>query len=261
VSGLDVSRAEAELAQAQATLPEIERQIVATENQLRVLLAQNPGPIPRGGRALEAQFPPQVPAGLPSALLERRPDLLAAEYDLVSANALIGATKAALFPSISLTGLLGAESSALSDLFRGSARTWSFGLGLIQPILNANVSKYQVEAARARTEQALQQYQRTVEQAFREVSDSLNAYSRFRDVYTAQQEQVRALTRASRLAQLRYQSGYSSYLEVLDANRQLFSAELALSQAQRDSLVSVVQLYRALGGGWAPEERGLQTEN
>lgn len=180
---------------------------------------------------------------------------------MVSANALIGATKAALFPSISLTGLLGAESSALSDLFRGSARTWSFGLGLIQPILNANASKYQVDAARARTEQALQQYQRTVEQAFREVSDSLNAYSRFRDVYTAQQEQVRALTRASRLAQLRYQSGYSSYLEVLDANRQLFSAELALSQAQRDSLVSVVQLYRALGGGWAPEERGLQMEN
>lgn len=254
VSGLDVSRAEAELAAAQAALPELARQIVATENRLRVLLAQNPGPIPRAGRALDDQFPPQVPAGLPSALIERRPDLRSAEFNLVSANALIGATKAALFPTISLTGLLGGESRELSDLFSGPGRVWSFGLDLLQPILNANASRYQVDAARARTEQALQQYQQTVQQAFKEVSDALNNYAQFRAVRVAQEEQVRALARSSRLAQLRYASGYSSYLEVLDANRELFAAELALSQAQRDALVSVVQLYRALGGGWMESE-------
>ncbi|MGH6636563.1 MAG: TolC family protein [Gammaproteobacteria bacterium] len=254
VSGLDVSRAESELAAAQATLPELKRQSLATENRLRILLAENPGPVPRAGRPLAEQFPPQVPAGLPSSLLERRPDLRAAEYNLVSANALIGATKAALFPTISLTGLLGGESRALSDLFIGPARTWSLGLSLLQPILNADASRYQVEAARARTEQALQQYQQTVQQAFREVSDALNDTAQFNAVHAAQQEQVRALSRSSRLAQLRYASGYSSYLEVLDANRELFAAELALSQAQRNSLVSVVQLYRALGGGWMESE-------
>lgn len=254
VSGLDVARAESELAAALTALPEIERQITATEHRLRILLAENPGPVIRTGRPLTAQFAAQVPAGLPSFLLERRPDLRAAEYNLASANARIGAAKAALFPTISLSGLLGGESTGLSDLFIGPARIWSFGAALLQPILNAERSRYQVEAERARTEQALQQYQQSVQQAFREVSDALNDYSQFNAVHVAQQEQVEALSKSSRLAEMRYASGYSAYLEVLDANRELFAAELALSGVQRDALVAVVQVYKALGGGWSKDD-------
>ncbi|MBA2350668.1 MAG: efflux transporter outer membrane subunit [Burkholderiales bacterium] len=250
-SGLDVSRAEANLAAAQATLPELKRQIVQTENLLSVLLAQNPDFVVRERIDLQSlPPPPAVPPGLPSSLLERRPDLVAAEYNMVAANARLKSAKAALFPTIALTGSFGGQSLAFSDLFTGPARAWSFGLGLLQPILDANRNRYQVEAASARDEQVVQQYRQTVEQAFREVADALAARRNFADFVAAQEAQVNALRTARQRAQRRYEVGFSSYFEVIDADQDLFTAELQLVQGYRNTLVSLVQLYRALGGGW-----------
>lgn len=254
-SGLDVSRAEASLALARANLPDLERQIAQTENLLQVLLGQNPGPVVRSGTELAAlPTPPDVPAGLPSALLARRPDLRQAEYGLTGANARVRAARAALFPDIPLTGSLGVQSLALSRLFTGPTALWSIGFDVVQPILNANRNAYLVEGARAREEQALLQYQQSVAQAFREVADALAARRGFAEFRKAQEEQVRALEAASRRVLRRYEIGFSSYFEVVDADRDLFNAELLLVQADRNTRVALVQLYRALGGGW---ESGL----
>jgi outer membrane protein, multidrug efflux system len=251
VSELDVATAQAQLAVAQATLPVLRRQIGQTEDQLSVLLGSNPGPIVRGNRR-----PPAVPvpaAGLPSSLLERRPDVREAEQNLVAANAQVGVAKANLFPSITLTALGGGVSNALSSLFTGPARTWSAGVELVQPLLNPERNLYQLDLADAQKRQALLQYQKSVQNAFQEVSDALIARQQDADVLTAQEAQVDAERRANTIALARYRVGYASYFNVIDADRDLFVAELAMSEARLNSLLSVVQLYRALGGGWQVE--------
>ncbi len=250
-SGLDLSRAEASLATARANLPELQRQIGQTENQLQILLGQNPAPVQRERFDLQTlPMPIAVPAGLPSSLIARRPDLREAEFNLIGATANVRAAKAALFPSVTLTGAYGSQSVELSRLFSGSTSVWSFGLNFLQPLLDAQRNRYQVEAARAREQQALLGYQRAVGQAFREVADALAARSAYGEAIKAQEQQVKSLQEVSARVLRRYQIGYSSYFEVIDADSQLFAAELQLALAYRNGLLSLVQLYKALGGGW-----------
>ncbi|HSB96620.1 MAG TPA: efflux transporter outer membrane subunit [Spongiibacteraceae bacterium] len=251
VSGLDVSTAEAELATAQANIPDLEREIAQTENQLSILLGQNPEAIARARRYDDdGPLLPMPPVGLPSALLERRPDLRRAEQNLIAANAQIGAAKAALFPTISLTGVLGSRSLELSQLFTGPAETWLAGVNLVQPLLDAEKNIYQVDFARAGKREALLLYQQAVQNAFKEVADALIARQKFAELQFAQETKVAALRRANQIALARYQVGYSSYFDVINSNRDLFNAELSLATAYLNSLLSSVQLYQALGGGW-----------
>jgi len=247
---LDVRRAEQELATAAAAVPGVERRIAETENRLSVLLGRNPGPIPRGG-VLDAQAaPPQVPAGLPSMLLERRPDIRQAEQQLISANAHIGEAKAAFFPRISLTGMFGVESASLSELFTGPSRAWQVGPTITFPIFHAGQLLGNLHAAEARQQQALIQYQQTIQQAFREVEDALVFRAKASEIRTQQAVRVQAAQRAVDIANLRYTNGLGTYLDVLDAQRQLFTAEIDLAGITRDQLTAVVQVYKALGGGW-----------
>lgn len=246
VSGLDVASAEAQLAAAQASVHDLARQREQTENALSVLLARQPQSLSRGS----CVDPVSAGAGLPSRLLERRPDLQQAEQALVAANARVGAAKAALFPTISLTGSFGVLSTDVSELLSGAAETWSAGVGLLQPLLNADRNLYQLDLAKARTREALLQYEKTVRTAFREVADALVAQSRSREVLAAQQAQTDALRRAEEIAQARYRAGYSSYFDVINADRDLFAAEQALAQARLGAQLATVDLYRALGGGW-----------
>jgi len=253
-SELDLRRAEGEVASASAQVPDLERRVAETENRLSVLLGRNPGPIARGGRLTEQAVLPEVPAGLPSALLERRPDLRQAEQRLVAANARIGEAKAAYFPQVNLTGAFGVESVALSDLFTGPARVWRFGPRITIPIFNAGKITNQVRTAEARTEQALVQYQQSVQQAFREVEDALVGHRKIREIRPDREALVAANRRSLQIADLRYRDGLSTYLDVLDAQRQLFSSEIELARTTRDQLTAVVQLYKALGGGWTRGE-------
>ncbi len=256
-SELDVRRAEEQVATAAAVVPEVERRAAQTENRLSVLLGRNPGPIPRGP-ALDAQrMPPAVPAGLPSELLQRRPDLQQAEQRLIAANARIGVAKAEYFPRISLTGMFGVESVALSDLFTGPARVWQVGPAMTLPLFTAGRIASSVRASEARERQALIQYQQAVQQAFREVEDALVFHRKAGDIRREREARVRAARRALELARLRYDSGLAGYLDVLDAERQLFAAEIDLASAARDQLAAAVQIYKALGGGWeVPPVRG-----
>lgn len=252
VSGLDVNRAEANLAAAQATLSDIRRQIAQSENALQILLGNNPAPVARSAPA-EGDFfqePPEVPAGLPSTLVERRPDVRQAEYALVSAYAQLRAQRAALLPAFNITGSLGSQSAALSSFLSGPAAVWSLGLGALLPVIDPERNIFQVKAADARRQQALLQYQQTVQQSFKEVSDALIARRTYRDELQAQQQQVTALRSAEDRVMKRYKAGYSSYFEVIDADQQLLSAELQRIQAYHDTVVSLVQVYKALGGGW-----------
>lgn len=249
-SGLDTSRAEASLAAVRANLADTERQIAQTENQLQILLGKNPAPVARGEMD-HAPILPAIPAGLPSSLLERRPDLRQAEAGLAGATADVRAAKAALFPTLSLTGSYGSQSLAFSGLFSGPTRVWSYGMSFLQPILDAQRNGYRVDAAKAREQQALLQYQSAVAQAFREVSDALVAWQRYGESLAAQEQQVKSLQEAYERVLKRYETGYSSYFEVIDASDSLYAAELQRTQAYRNTLVSVVQLYKALGGGWA----------
>ena len=252
VSGLDVNRAEASLATARAAIPDLKSQIAQAENLLQVLLGENPAPILREATTDARYFPapPEVPAGLPATLLERRPDLRQAENNLVSANARLKSVKASLFPTISLTGSFGGQSAALTDLFTGPARIWSFGLALLQPIIDANRNIYQVDIYTAREKQVMLQYQQTVAQAFREVSDALAARQGYLDALRAQDEQIAALRAAREQVLKRYNIGFSSYFEVIDAEKALYDAESARATVYRNTLTSLVQLYKALGGGW-----------
>ena len=251
VSDLDVATAQAQLAIAQANLPDLLRRIGQTEDQLSVLLGHNPDRILRG----ETRVLPPVPAaGLPSTLLERRPDLREAEHNLIAANAQVGVAKANLFPSISLTSLGGGVSGALSSLLTGPARVWSASGNATQPLLNSQRSVYQVELANAQKQEALLQYQKSVQTAFQEVSDALIARQQDADLQTADEAQVDALRRSSTIALARYRVGYASYFNVIDADRDLFAAELSLSAARLNAMLSAVQLYRALGGGWQSEQ-------
>jgi outer membrane protein, multidrug efflux system len=259
VSELDVATAQAQLAIAKANLPDLKRQIGQIEDQLSVLLGHNPDGILRSDGAgavpnLDHAPPPVPAAGLPSSLLERRPDLREAEQNLVAANAQVGVAKASLFPSITLTALGGGVSNALSSLFSGPARTWSAGGDLLQPLLNPQRSLYQLDLANAQKRQALLQYQKSVQTAFQEVSDALIARQQDADLQAAQEAQVDAQRRANTIALARYRVGYASYFNVIDADRDLFTAELSLSAARLNTLLSVVQLYRALGGGWQVEQ-------
>ena len=258
VSGLDVNRAEASLATARAAIPELVSLIAQAENLLQILLGENPAPIVRNAVPEMNYFPtpPDVPVGLPAELLERRPDLRQSENILIGANARLKAVKASLFPTIALTGALGSQSGALSNLFSGPAGTWSFGLALLQPIIDVNRNVYQVDAFTAREKAAILQYQQAVAQAFREVADALAARQGFSESLRAQDEQVAALREANQKVLKRYTVGYSSYFEVIDADSSLFTAELLRLQVYRNTLTSLVQLYKALGGGrqTAPDE-------
>jgi outer membrane protein, multidrug efflux system len=247
---LDVRQAEELVYQATQTIPDTERSIEQTENQLSFILGNNPGPITRGQPLEQQQTLPIVPAGLPSSLLERRPDIRAAEENLVAQRALVSAAKKAYFPRISLTGLLGFQSDQLSSLFSGPSRAWTFVPQVSQPIFTAGRLKSGVKAAKAQQEFALVQYQQTTQNAFREVSDALVQYRKVKEIRAQQELLVSTLRDRSRLAHLRYEGGVDTLLNALDSDRELFDAERNLTQTKRDELFSLVQLYKALGGGW-----------
>jgi multidrug efflux system outer membrane protein len=247
---LDVRQGEQLVHGAASVIPEIERLVEQTENQISLLLGRSPGPIVRGQSLAEQEPLPAVPPGLPSSLLERRPDIRAAEQNLVAANAIIGVAKAAYFPRISLTGLLGFQSDQLSSLFTGPMRVWQFVPQVTQPIFNAGRLRSNVDLAKAQEQIALVQYERAIQTAFREVSDTLVQYQKLREIRTEQERLVTTLEDRARLSYVRYQGGIDTLLNALDADRDLFEAELRLTQTRRDEVVTLVQLYRALGGGW-----------
>jgi multidrug efflux system outer membrane protein len=250
VSLVDVRQGEQLVYTASADIPNLERQIQQQENLISVLLGRNPGPVPRGLKLEDEPHPPAVPAGLPSQLLERRPDIEQSEQQMIAANAEIGVAKAAYFPDISLTALGGFQSDSLSRLFSGPAGLWNVGPALTQPIFTAGKIRSNVKLARATEEQADLTYRQTIQQAFRDVSDALIAYQKDRE-YREQQELLTASARdATRLAEVRYQNGVASYLEVLTNDTNYFSAELNLAQARLSELTDLVHLYNALGGGW-----------
>jgi multidrug efflux system outer membrane protein len=255
ISQLVFRQAESELAAARAELPALRQQRVLQINALSVLLGRTPREIVQqgipGGRPIdELPAMPEVPMGLPSALLERRPDIRAAEEQLRAANAEIGIARAAYFPTLSLTGLFGSQSDELSNLFNGPAKTWQFGGNLAGPLIDFGRTRANVRAAEARRQQALVNYQQTVRIAFREVLDALESRSATSERLVAQEQQVTALRETARLAQRRFDEGYSDYLEVLDAQRSLFTVELARVTTQQQRLRALVDLYKALGGGW-----------
>jgi multidrug efflux system outer membrane protein len=248
-SALETSRAEASLAAVSAEIPALERDIVARENQIDLLLGRVPGPVARG-LDLEAQpIPPRVPAGLPSTLLERRPDLRASEQDLVAATANVGAARAQFFPTLSLTGAAGGASSELSHLV-GSNPAWTIGAGLLGPIFQGGRIRSQYRVSLAQLEQARLHYEQDVTRALGEVSTSLVALQKLEEAEAQRRRAVTANENAVRLARLRYTSGLSAYFEVLDALQQLFLSENSLTQTRRDRLLSLAQFYEALGGGW-----------
>lgn len=253
VPRLDVNQAEIELAVASASVSAAERAVAQTEHALGLLLGRNPGGIARGLPLTRQVVPPAIPAGLPSELLKRRPDVLSAEASLAAQTARIGVAQAARWPSLSLTGALGFESGELSNLTESGSDFWNVGAGLLAPVFNAGRNRSRVEIERARTEQALLAYRQTVLRAFAEVEDALVAVRTYRDEHAARRRQVEAARSAARLSRARYDGGVTSYLEVLDVERSLFSAELAESQTLRLYIDAVIQLYKALGGGWNPE--------
>jgi multidrug efflux system outer membrane protein len=249
-TGLDVHQSEQFLYTATAQIASVERQISQTENELSLLLGRDPGDVPRGKTLEELTVPAKVPAGLPSELLERRPDIREAEQQLIAANAEIGAAKAEYFPQITLTGFLGGQSRSLTELFTGPARFWSGGPSAAAPLFNAGRIRAGVRITESEQRAALLAYQKAIETAFREVSDSLIGYQKTAEQRQQQALLVDALRESDRLSNLRYRGGLDSYLQVLDSERNLFQGELALAQLQRNELQSIVQLYRALGGGW-----------
>ena len=249
-SGLDVHQAEQLLYTATGQIAGLERDIARTENALSLLLGRAPGDVARG-RALEAfQAPPSVPAGLPSALLERRPDIRRAEQQLIAANAQIGAAKAEYFPRISLTGFFGAQSRALTSLLSGPAVLATAGLGAAAPVFDAGRTRSRVEFTEAVQREAVVHYQRAIYTALRDVSDALASHTKTKEQRAEQEQLVQALGESARLARQRYQGGLDSYLPVLDAQRNLFAGELELARLRQLELASIVELYRALGGGW-----------
>ena len=249
ISEFEMSQVRGEYEAAVAQLPPFHQAIATQENALSVLLGRNPGPIVRGSTLQDLDAPP-IPAGLPSDLLVRRPDILAAEQQLVAANALIGAARALFFPRISLTGLFGFISEDLGSLFSGPANSWSFTGDVAGPIYTGGGIKAAVDQAEARKDQSLANYELTIQNAFRDVEDSLSDVRTSRELVATLQRRVATLQRGVELANQRYENGYSDYLEVLDTERSLFSAELQLASAQGDYLRAIVDLYRALGGDW-----------
>lgn len=249
-SMLDVRQSEQLVYDAAGNIPDLERRIEQQENFISILIGKNPQAIQRGKTLLENSFPPVVPAGLPSSLLERRADIQAAEQSLVAANARIGVAKAAYFPQITLTATAGYQSSALTSLFTGPAGAWNFGGQLVQPIFEGGRLRSGVRLAEAQKEELLLVYQQAIQEAFREVSDALIGYRKDQEFREQQDLLTRSAQDATALSQSRYSGGVTSYLEVLDSDTRYFAAQLTLAQAQLNERLSLVQLYGALGGGW-----------
>jgi multidrug efflux system outer membrane protein len=250
---LDVLQAQQVLDTANAQIPDLERQIGQEEDAISILLGNYPGGVPRGRALAEQVLPPDVPPGLPSSLLERRPDIREAEQTLVAANADIGVAKAEFFPQISLTGSGGGgfgRSSAFSNLMSSQIAIWSYGAQVSQPIFTGGALRGNLHLAESQEQQALLSYKEAIQHAFGDVSDGLIGYQKLHEVRLRQEQLVNDLTESVRLSNMRYQGGTTTYLEVLDGQRSLFAAELTLAQSRGDEYQSLVQLYRALGGGW-----------
>jgi multidrug efflux system outer membrane protein len=259
VSALEVAQVKSEYEQAAVRIPSLERQIALQENALSILLGNNPGSIPRG-KPLEDMTPPQIPVGMPSELLARRPDIRRAEQELIAANARIGVARANYFPTISLSGLFGYASTELSELLSGSSEIWGIGADALGPIFTGGRTAGQVSASKAVQRQALVGYTQTIQTAFREVDDALVSNVKLRDELLAQQRRVDALTDYARYAQIRYDEGQVSYIEVLDSQRRLFDAELLHTQTMGDVLASVIGVYKAMGGGWVEQAEAVANE-
>jgi multidrug efflux system outer membrane protein len=247
---LDLRQAEQLVFTAAETIPAIQQEIERRENQINLLLGDNPGGVARGRSLTDQDLPPEIPPGMPSALLQRRPDILAAEQDLIAANAEIGVARAAYFPQVSLSGFLGGASTQLSSLFSGTSGIWDLTPQVTQPIFTAGRIKSRVQLAQAQREHALIQYERVIQTSFTEVSDALVAHQRLRESREKQESLVSALEDRLRLAYQRYRGGVDTQLNALDADRDLFQAQLTLAQLRLQEMLSVVQLYKALGGGW-----------
>ena len=250
---LDVLQAQQVLDTANAQIPDLERQIAQEEDAISILLGNYPQDVPRGLSLVEQSLPPNVPPGLPSSIIDRRPDIREAEQILVAANADIGVAKAQFFPQISLTGSAGGafgRSSAFSSLMATKLGIWSYGAQVSQPVFTGGALKGNLRLAESQHEQALIAYRQTIQRAFGEVSDALVGYEKFHQVRSRQQDTVADLQETVRISRLRYQGGTTTYLEVLDGQRSLFAAELTLASARGDEYRGLVQLYKALGGGW-----------
>ena len=249
-SMLDVRQSEQLVYTAAAAIPDLERRIEQQENLISILLGKNPEPVTRGKSLVENAIPPTVPAGLSSSLLGRRPDIQSSEQQLVAANARIGVAKAAYFPQITLTAIGGYQSPALTNLFTGPAGLWNFGGQLVQPIFTGGRIRSNVRLTEAQQQEAVLVYQQSIQQAFREVSDSLVAYRKNQEFRAQQELLTNSAQDATRLSDQRYRGGVTSYLEVLDSDTRYFDAQLGLAQARLNERLALVQLYNALGGGW-----------
>ncbi len=247
---LDVRQSEQLVYTAATEIPDFERQIAQLENAISILLGNNPGDVPRGLKLTEQPHAPEVPAGLPSSLLERRPDVREAEQNLIAANAQIGVARAAYFPQVALTGTAGYESPALTNLFTGPAGIWNLAASVSQPIFEGGRLKSNVRLAEAQHEQILLSYQQTIQGAFRDVSNGLIAYRKNREFRIQQEHLLESAQDAARLSEVRFRAGTTDYLEVLTNETNSFSAALGLAQAQANELIALVQVYEALGGGW-----------
>jgi len=247
---LDVRQSEQLVYTAATEVPDLERQVAQQENAINTLLGRNPGDVPRGLKLTEQPHAPEVPAGIPSALLERRPDIRSAEANLIAANAQIGVARAAYFPDIALTASAGYESPKLTDLFQGPAGIWNMAANLTQPIFQGGRLKNNVRFTEAERDQMVLTYQQTIQGAFRDVSNALIAYRKNQETRAEQEHLVASAKDAAHLSEVRFKAGTTDYLEVLTNETNAFSAELALAQAQGNELIALVQLYQALGGGW-----------
>jgi multidrug efflux system outer membrane protein len=248
---LELDQSVANRSRTAAVIPDLERRIAIQENLINFLLARNPGPVPRGTVLVDQYHPPTIPAGLPSALLERRPDVQSAEQLLVAANADIGAARALFFPTFSLEAAVGGLTHNISNIDKRAA-VWAVSGGFLQPIFQGWRLFWNYEATIARFDQSLAQYEKAAQTGFREVADALVTIEKLRELRIEQETQVDALEDAASLSRLRYDTGLANYLEVLIADQDLFAAELDLARTRGAQLNSVVQLYRALGGGWQP---------
>lgn len=249
-SDLDVSQAEQLVYTASETIPDLERQIAQQEDLLSILLGENPGSIPRGRPLTQQLMPDTVPAGLPSELLERRPEIRLAEENVVAANAEVGVAKASFFPSFSLTGTGGLESNALNRFIHAPSETWYGALSVSQPVFQAGALRSGLRLTRAQWQESVLSYQQTVQTALQQVSDALVGYQKYRDFRTQQEQLTLAAQRSDQLSIFLYQHGGASYLQVLTNDTNYFSAELNLVNAQLNERLALVQLYEALGGGW-----------
>jgi len=259
ISDLELSQVKSEYERTLSTIPFIEKTIAQQENALSVLLGRNPGPVPRG-KTIDELILPAVPAGLPSDLLVNRPDIRQVEQDLISANAKIGVAKSLYFPAISLTSAFGYASADLSKLFTGPARVWSLAAPLTAPIFTAGAISGQVKSSKAVRQGVVVRYEQSIQTAFREVEDALIDQRKSREQLEIETQEVATLHNYARVARLRFDSGYTSYIEVLDAERNLFNAELSHAETKGILFQALVNLYKAMGGGWVVEADRMTTE-